>query len=83
VEDALPRVLERWMAVNVGQFALDFSLRGMADVKALDVVPRVREVQVGVIDIRTWYIQSDDEIVDRGQGPDQVVAVVGPGLLAG
>jgi hypothetical protein len=65
VEDALPRVLERWMAVNVEQFALDFSLRGMADVKALDVVPRDREVQVGVIDIRTLYIESDDEIVDR------------------
>jgi hypothetical protein len=39
VEDALPRVLERWMAVNVEQFALDFTLRDMQDVKALEVVP--------------------------------------------
>ena len=65
VEDALPRVLERWMAVNVEQFALDFALRDMADVKALDVVDKDREVQVGVIDIRTLYIESDDEIVAR------------------
>ena len=65
VEDALPRVLERWMAVNVEQFALDFALRDMADVKALEVVDKDREVQVGVIDIRTLYIESDDEIVAR------------------
>jgi len=46
-------------------FALDFTLRNMADVKALEVVDKDREVQVGVIDIRTLYIESDDEIVDR------------------
>jgi 5-methyltetrahydropteroyltriglutamate--homocysteine methyltransferase len=65
VEDALPRVLERWMAVNVEQFALDLALRDMVDVKALEVVAKDREVQVGVIDIRSLYIESEDEIVDR------------------
>ena len=65
VEDALPRVLERWMDVNVEQYALDFALRDMVDVKALEVIPPDKEVQVGVIDIRTLYIESDDEIVDR------------------
>ena len=65
VEDALPRVLERWMDVNVEQYALDFALRDMVDVKALEVIPPDKEVQVGVIDIRTLYIESDDEIVAR------------------
>jgi 5-methyltetrahydropteroyltriglutamate--homocysteine methyltransferase len=65
VEDALPRVLERWMAVNVEQYALDFALRDMVDVKALEVVAKDREVQVGVVDIRSLYIESDDEIVNR------------------
>jgi 5-methyltetrahydropteroyltriglutamate--homocysteine methyltransferase len=65
VEDALPRVLERWMEVNVEQYALDFTLRGMRDVSALDVLPKDKEVQVGVIDVRTLYIESDDEIVAR------------------
>jgi len=37
----------------------------MADVKALEMIPKDREVQVGVIDIRTLYIESDDEIVER------------------
>jgi 5-methyltetrahydropteroyltriglutamate--homocysteine methyltransferase len=65
VEDALPRVLERWMAVNVDEYALDFALRDMADVKALRNVPAPKRVQAGVIDIRTLYIESDDEIVAR------------------
>jgi 5-methyltetrahydropteroyltriglutamate--homocysteine methyltransferase len=64
-EDALPRVLERWMDVNVEQYALDFAFRDMVDVAALEVVPKDKEVQVGVIDIRTLYIESDDEIVER------------------
>lgn len=65
VEDALPRVLERWMDVHVDQYALDFALRDMVDVRALRVVPRDREVQVGVVDIRTPYIESDDQLVER------------------
>ena len=58
-------MLERWQAVNCEQFALDFALRDMVDVHALKELDDDREVQVGVIDIRTLYIESDDEIVDR------------------
>ncbi len=65
VEDALPRVLERWQAVNVEQYALDFALRDMADVHALKEIAPDKEVQAGVIDIRTLYIETDDEIVAR------------------
>jgi len=65
VEDALPRVLERWQGVDVEQYALDFALRDMADVHALKEIAPGKEVQVGVIDIRTLYIETDDEIVER------------------
>jgi 5-methyltetrahydropteroyltriglutamate--homocysteine methyltransferase len=65
VEDALPRVLEAWQAVNVEQHALDFALRDMADVHALKEIAPDREVQAGVIDIRSLYIETDDEIVRR------------------
>ena len=88
VEDALPRVLERWMEVNVEQYALDFALRDMVDVKALEVIPSDKEVQVGVIDIRTLYIESDDEIVDRIHkalehiSPEQVYLSTDCGLKA-
>ena len=88
VEDALPRVLERWMEVNVEQYALDFTLRDMQDVSALRVIPEDREVQVGVIDVRTLYIESDDEIVDRIHkvlehiSPEQVYLSTDCGLKA-
>jgi 5-methyltetrahydropteroyltriglutamate--homocysteine methyltransferase len=65
VEDALPRVLEAWQAVDVEQHALDFALRDMADVHALKEIAPDREVQAGVIDIRSLYIETDDEIVRR------------------
>lgn len=64
-EDALPRVLEKWTAVNVDQYALDFTLRDMQDVSALKMLPKDKEVQAGVIDVRSLYIESDDEIVKR------------------
>ncbi len=76
------------MAVNVEQFALDFTLRDMKDVKALEVVPKDREVQVGVIDVRTLYIESDDEIVERIHkvlehiSPEQVYLSTDCGLKA-
>jgi 5-methyltetrahydropteroyltriglutamate--homocysteine methyltransferase len=65
VEDALPRVLERWQAVKVEQHALDFALRDMVDVHALSELEPHREVQAGVIDIRSLYIETDDQIVER------------------
>jgi 5-methyltetrahydropteroyltriglutamate--homocysteine methyltransferase len=65
VEDALPRVLERWQEVKVQQYALDFALRDMVDVHALKQLEPDREVQAGVIDIRSLYIETDDEIVRR------------------
>ena len=56
-------MLERWQGVNVQQYALDFALRDMVDVHALKELEPDREVQAGVIDIRTLYIETDDEIV--------------------
>src|SRR5207244_22270 len=44
---------------------LDFALRGMVDVHALKELEPDREVQAGVIDIRSLYIETDDEIVRR------------------
>ena len=47
------------------QYALDFALRDMVDVHALKELEPNREVQAGVIDIRSLYIETDDEIVRR------------------
>ena len=78
VEDALPRVLERWQDVKVQQYALDFALRNMVDVHALKELAPDREVQAGVIDIRSLYIETDDEIVRRIH---QVLEHIEPGRV--
>jgi 5-methyltetrahydropteroyltriglutamate--homocysteine methyltransferase len=87
-EDALPRVLERWMEVNVEQYALDFAFRDMADVQALRVIPKDKEVQAGVIDVRSLYIEPDDKVVERiwkvleHLDPEQVYLTTDCGLKA-
>ena len=53
-------------AVNVAQFALDFTLRDMATCSALEqLVPKTARSRSGVIDVRSLYIETDDEIVER------------------
>jgi 5-methyltetrahydropteroyltriglutamate--homocysteine methyltransferase len=52
------------------------------------MIPKDREVQVGVIDVRTLYIESDDEIVERIRkvlehiDPEQVYLSTDCGLKA-
>jgi hypothetical protein len=70
------------MAVNVEQFAPDFALRDMADVKALELVGKDREVQVGVIDIRTLYIESDGRPTAPSEAVARLLMEQGPGTAA-
>ncbi|MEY2535339.1 MAG: 2-hydroxypropyl-CoM lyase [bacterium] len=65
LKEALPLIVENMYRVNVEQLVLDFALRDMADVHALKDMPKDREVQAGVIDVRTLQIETDDEIVAR------------------
>jgi 5-methyltetrahydropteroyltriglutamate--homocysteine methyltransferase len=44
---------------------LDFALRDVKDVRALKDLPADKEVQAGVIDIRTLQIETADEVVRR------------------
>src|SRR5436189_2304903 len=46
-------VLPRFYDVPVEQFVLDYANREMADIEALKSLPKDKEVQIGVLDIRT------------------------------
>ncbi len=65
LKEALPLVIENMYRVDVEQLVLDFALRDMRDVGVLASLPADKEVQAGVIDVRTLQIETDDEIVDR------------------
>jgi 5-methyltetrahydropteroyltriglutamate--homocysteine methyltransferase len=64
-EGRLGEILEPMYEVNVDQYVLDFALRDMQDVKGLASLPDDKEVAIGVLDIRTLKIESDQELIDR------------------
>jgi 5-methyltetrahydropteroyltriglutamate--homocysteine methyltransferase len=63
--ERLPVVIENMYRVNVEQLVLDFALREMKDVHALKNLPADKEVQAGVIDVRTLQIETEDHVVSR------------------
>ena len=58
-------VLPYYYDVPVDQFVLDFANREMAGVDALKGLPEDKEVQVGVLDIRTMMVESPEQVADR------------------
>jgi 5-methyltetrahydropteroyltriglutamate--homocysteine methyltransferase len=60
---------------GIDQFVLDYANRDMAGVEFLANLPKDKDVQVGVLDIRTNMIESPAQIADRIR---KVVKVVPP-----
>ena len=58
-------VLPYYYDVPVDQFALDFANREMSGIEALKSVPQDKEVQIGVLDIRTMMVESPEQVTDR------------------
>lgn len=69
----LPRIVEGMFEVDVDQYVLDFAQRDMADIGCLKSLPPDKEVGVGVIDVRTLQIESEEEIADRMRRALEVV----------
>jgi 5-methyltetrahydropteroyltriglutamate--homocysteine methyltransferase len=65
LQEALPLIIENMYRVNVEQLVLDFAQREMKDVSVLKGLPADKEIQAGVIDVRTLQIETDNLIVDR------------------
>jgi 5-methyltetrahydropteroyltriglutamate--homocysteine methyltransferase len=51
--------------VPVDQFVLDFANREMAGIEALKDLPKDKDVQVGVLDIRTMMIETPEQVAER------------------
>ncbi|HTT06871.1 MAG TPA: uroporphyrinogen decarboxylase family protein [Steroidobacteraceae bacterium] len=58
-------VLPYFYDLPIDQFVLDFANREMADIACLKGLPRDKEVQVGVLDIRTMMVESPEKVADR------------------
>jgi len=68
-------VLPYYYDVPIEQFVLDFANREMAGIEALKGLPKDKEVQVGVLDIRTMMVESPEQVADRIR---KVLAVLPP-----
>jgi 5-methyltetrahydropteroyltriglutamate--homocysteine methyltransferase len=58
-------VLPYYFHLPIDQFVLDFANREMAGVECLKGLPKDKEVQVGVLDVRTTMIESPEQVVGR------------------
>jgi len=68
-------VLPRFYDVPVEQYVLDYANREMADIEALKSLPKDKEVQIGVLDIRTMMIETPEQVAARIR---KVIRVVPP-----
>jgi 5-methyltetrahydropteroyltriglutamate--homocysteine methyltransferase len=58
-------VLPYFYDVPIDQFVLDFANRDMADIECLKSLPKNKEVQIGVLDIRTSMIETPEQVAGR------------------
>jgi methionine synthase II (cobalamin-independent) len=54
-----------WDTPGIDQFVLDYANRDMAGVDFLANLPQGKDVQVGVLDIRSMMIESPQQVADR------------------
>jgi len=68
-------VLPYFYDVPVEQFVLDYANRDMAGIETLKSLPKDKEVQIGVLDIRTTMIEAPEQVAQRIR---KVISVVPP-----
>jgi methionine synthase II (cobalamin-independent) len=68
-------VLPYFYDVPVDEFVLDFANREMVDVDLLKALPEDKDVQIGVLDIRTMQIESPELVAERIR---KVINVISP-----
>ena len=54
-----------WDTPGIDQFVLDYANRDMAGIEFLKNLPEDKDVQVGVLDIRTNVIETPEQIAGR------------------
>jgi 5-methyltetrahydropteroyltriglutamate--homocysteine methyltransferase len=60
---------------GIDQFVLDYANRNMAGIEFLKNLPKDKEVQIGVLDIRTMMLEKPEQVVDRIR---KVIKIVPP-----
>ena len=65
IPEGYETVLPHFYHLPIDQFVLDFANREMADIECLKSLPKDKEVQIGVLDIRTSMIETPEHVAER------------------
>jgi 5-methyltetrahydropteroyltriglutamate--homocysteine methyltransferase len=77
-----------WDTPGIDQFVLDYANRDMAGIEFLKNLPADKEVQVGVLDIRSMMIETPEQVAARARrvlehvSPDRVTLSTDCGMKA-
>ena len=58
-------IFDEMMAFNVDQLLLEFANREMAEVELLADIAQEKEVAVGVVDVKSYYIETAEDVAER------------------
>ena len=58
-------IFDEMMAFNVDQLLLEFANREMAEIELLAEVAQEKEVAVGVVDVKSYYIETAEDVAER------------------
>ena len=58
-------IFDEMMAFKVDQLLLEFANREMAEVELLADVAQEKEVAVGVVDVKSYYIETAEDVAER------------------
>ena len=58
-------IFEDMMAFQVDQLLLEYANREMAEVELLRDVAQEKQVAVGVVDVKSYYIESAEDVAER------------------
>jgi 5-methyltetrahydropteroyltriglutamate--homocysteine methyltransferase len=59
------QVLDQMMQFNVDQFVLEFANRELADLPICREISSVRELAVGLVDVKSYYIETPEDVAER------------------
>jgi 5-methyltetrahydropteroyltriglutamate--homocysteine methyltransferase len=58
-------VLGQMLALNVDQLVLEFANRELAELDVLSEIAAERDVAVGLIDVKSYYIETPEDVAER------------------
>ncbi len=72
-------VYEQMMQFNVSQLVLEFANREMAELELCGEIAAHRELAIGVVDVKSYYIETPDDVAERVR---KVLKFVSPDKLS-